>query len=181
MTVRAAPTFIDIRVTGFLARKRGREVLAAIERGMQKGATEAIPVVQSFTPVNTGYLRGSYQINFRRNPRRTLIVSPAAYAGVMALGRRPGRRWPPIGPLQAWVMTKLGVSAEKSRGVAFAVARNIGLFGIGVTRGRRNFKGKWIPSLIRRTGKGNMFARAVRKLGAAFFGRKITQEVARLR
>jgi hypothetical protein len=181
MPVATAPKFIEIKVDGFLARKRGREVLRAIERGMLQGARQAIPTIKRFTPVASGFLRDNYQINFRRGPRRALITNPATYVGVMELGRRPNRRRPPIGPIMAWVTRKLGVPANEVRGVAFAIARNIGTFGIGVTRGRRNFTGKFVPSLVRRTGKGNMFTRAVRKLGADFFGRKVAQEVARLK
>jgi hypothetical protein len=85
-----------------------------------------------------------------------------------------------MGPIMAWVQAKLSVAANKVRSVAFLIARNIAMFGIGVTRGRRNWTGKWIPSLVQRTGLGNMFDRAAKQLGATFFAQHVRDEVERL-
>jgi len=59
-TIGTGTGFISIRVTGFLAKRRGRQVLQAVERGLVNGAMAALPVVKSLTPLNTGYLRNSF-------------------------------------------------------------------------------------------------------------------------
>lgn len=54
------------------------------------------------------------------------------YPAVIERGRRPGKM-PPPSALYRWVQLKLGVPAGQVRGVAFAIARQIG---------RRGLKGK---------------------------------------
>ena len=46
------------------------------------------------------------------------------YARAIESGRRPGRM-PPVEPIRYWVENKLGLQLPESRGVAFAIARNI--------------------------------------------------------
>ncbi len=53
------------------------------------------------------------------------IFNQAPYAGVIEYGRREGKM-PPSSALVPWVRRKLGVSAKKAPGVAFAVAKKIG-------------------------------------------------------
>lgn len=53
------------------------------------------------------------------------VIMGLPYTEQLVQGRAPGKM-PPIDPLQKWVETKLKVGPDKSRGVAFAVARKIG-------------------------------------------------------
>ena len=180
MPVRVKPTFIEITVTGFLKRKRGPDILRAIENGMVESAKKAIPVIQGFTPVFQGFLKKSYQVNFRKAPRRALVVStsPPGKVGSMEAGRRgvggplvresySGIGMPPPGPIRRWVASKLNVEAKDINSVAFLVARKIAIKGIR------------IPLVISK--KGAMFSRAIQKLGARFFGNVVTRKISRLR
>jgi len=60
--------------------------------------------------------------------RAVVFVQPPAdiYAGVMELGRRPGKKFPPLQAMLFWVKTKLHIEDEKqARSVAFLVGRKI--------------------------------------------------------
>jgi len=153
---------------GRFSRTRQRQFIIAIQRGMLAAAEKAIPVIQSFTPVFRGNLKNSYQVRFQGRPTRVRIVSPLAYANVMELGRRPGSRRPPPGPIRAWVRQKLRVAANRVNAVAFLVARKIG---------ERGIKIKGAGGLIARTGKGAMFERALKKLGSRHFKNEIAAAV----
>ena len=61
----------------------------------------------------------SYQVN-----GDTLIITGLARVLFLEFGRRHGEM-PPIDPIKKWVESKLGVSKEESRGVAFAIAKKI--------------------------------------------------------
>lgn len=50
----------------------------------------------------------------------------AAHAIVVHEGRGANKKRPPIEPIRRWAMRKLGVPEERSRGVAFVIARKIG-------------------------------------------------------
>ena len=54
----------------------------------------------------------------------TLIITGVARVLFLEFGRRAGTM-PPIDPIQDWVERKLNVSADESRGVAFAIAKKI--------------------------------------------------------
>jgi len=169
MPVRSRPTFIDIRLQGFLRKKRGRDVLRAIEEGMVDAAVQAIPTVEAFTPEYRGLLKGSYAVNFRKGPRRALIVSssPPEKVATMEEGRRPGARFPPPGPITAWVAATINPPAKKLKSVAFLVARKIAQFGIEIP--------------LKVSGLGGMFRRTVAVLGGRFFALIIKLHVDRLK
>ncbi len=139
---------------------------------MLNGARDALPRVQALTPVNNGFMKQGWQINFRRTPRRVLIVNvgDAAKTAAMEEGRRgkfEGAKAPPFAAILNWVANKLRPPKDDLRRVARAVWRKIWFFGIKVP--------------LKTTGKGAMLARTVAFLGADFFGRKVTDEIARLR
>jgi len=169
MSATAAPTFIDIRVSGWLKKKRSRDVLWAIENGMLLGARLAVPRVRSFTPVDRTFLINGWQVNMRKRPRRVMIVNTNApgKVGAMERGRRAGAKFPPVGAIRGWVNRKLGLTGSKMRSVAYLIGRKIHLRGIKVP--------------LQVSGKGAMLARTVRFLGAGFFANIVANEVRRLR
>lgn len=58
-----------------------------------------------------------------------VVGTPFAYAKVIELGRRPGSKMPPIGPIELWAQRKLGLDEETAHSIAFGIARNIAKFG----------------------------------------------------
>ena len=66
-----------------------------------------------------------------------VVGTALRYAVPVELGRRPGGRQPPVQALADWAQARLGVSAEESRGVAWAIARRIALEG---TEGAHMFR-----------------------------------------
>ncbi len=168
MAVRRRPTFIEYKVSGFLRRKRGRDVLRAIDRGMLEAGRQMVPVVQRFTPVDRGFLKQSYQVRRTSNPRRLIIssTSPPGKVGAMETGRRPGT-FPPVAAIRAWVARKLKVAPKDIPRVAFLVGRKIAMEGIQVP--------------LVKSGLGAMFRRAIAALGPNFIGRQVTLAVRRLK
>jgi len=169
MPAQTTPTFISIKPTGFLARKRGKDVLAAIERGMLLGARLAVPTVKTFTPEDRGFLKDSYQVQFVKRPRRALITStsPPGKVGSMESGRGANKRFPPVGAIRRWVERKLNVAEDKIKQVAFLVGRKIARLGI--------------QTPLKISGKGAMFRRTVDHLGGKFFANIIRDQVNQLR
>lgn len=55
------------------------------------------------------------------------VGSPLSYAEPVEDGTRP--HFPPLEPLQDWVVGKLGVAPEESKSIAFLVARKISMVG----------------------------------------------------
>ncbi len=53
------------------------------------------------------------------------VILAEDYTRFLTVGRAPGKK-PPIDPLEKWVNDKFGITGKKARGVAFAVAYNIG-------------------------------------------------------
>ncbi len=60
------------------------------------------------------------------NSFSAVIGTPLEYGAVVELGRRPGKRQPPIEPIALWARRKLGVSDKEARSVGFLIARKIG-------------------------------------------------------
>lgn len=107
-----------------------------IARGLQTLAMEMERRVKLLTPVGVlgeAGLRGSIHGEVRGTPARTAVIGTSiVYGAVVEHGRRPHQARPPIAPLELWVRRKLGVPADRARGVAFAVAWKIA---------RKGFKG----------------------------------------
>lgn len=79
--------------------------------------------VQKRTPVDQGIGRGSVFTELRGNSMpelRGIVATAQAYMTVVERGRRPGGRFPPRGPIQAWAGRVLGDAS-----LWFVVARAI--------------------------------------------------------
>ncbi len=77
---------------------------------------------------NTGAFRASVfgEIRGRSlSEMRGIVASPLAYAVVIEYGRKPGKKMPPIGPIELWARRVLGES-----GLGFVIARAIGRRGL---------------------------------------------------
>jgi len=58
-----------------------------------------------------------------------VVGTPLEYGLVVELGRRPGKRMPPIAPIQLWAQRKLGLDEHEAKSAAFAIARKISIKG----------------------------------------------------
>ena len=67
-----------------------------------------------------------------------ILGTPAEYGEPVELGTKP--HFPPVGPIQHWVETKLGYSGREARSVAFLIARKISKKG---TKGAKMFTTGW--------------------------------------
>lgn len=115
--------------------KLGKKFLKAVTRGLTSGGMRAVAHLQN----ETSRVGAFYNGGFKRGWKSQLVRSPALgvrvfnsmpYAAVVEEGRRPGARQPPTDVLVPWVRRKLGVSRKEAKGVAFVVARAIGVRGI---------------------------------------------------
>jgi len=109
-----------------------RQARAAMEESLAFLQTE----VQRRTPVFQGHLRGGIFTEIRGQSidiRGIVAPSPATrdYASVVELGRRPGGKLPPRGPIERWTKLVLGDAS-----LWFVVARAIARRG---TKPRRMF------------------------------------------
>jgi hypothetical protein len=82
-----------------------------------------------FMLLNTGYYARAWKTEKVMESSSALdgyirVFNQAPYAGVIEYGRRAGVM-PPSGALVPWVRRKLGVSAKKAPGVAFAIAKKM--------------------------------------------------------
>lgn len=80
-------------------------------------------VIQSKTPVNTGWTRGRIFTQQRGSPVegwRGTVASPDEHMLVLEYGRKPGGRMPPVAAIERWAQLKLGKS-----GLGWAIARAI--------------------------------------------------------
>lgn len=109
--------------------KRNRDLaIKKIQGQMERAVNVVENNVLDLTPVNVGKLKQS--IGVARVGQLTWIIgTPLKYADPVEVGRGAGKM-PPVGSndfgsLELWVRRKLGVPADKSRGVAFAVAISI--------------------------------------------------------
>lgn len=163
---------IQITVGGAFKGRRQRAIVQAIERGLLAAGRKYLRKVKQLTPVGaTGNLKNSYQIQFISRPRRGVrVTSFLNYAQIMEFGRRPGSRWPPSGPIRAWVQVRAPAIVQRwgLEGATFLVRRAIGRKGIRVTRA---------SGLRHNPGKGAMFRRATDQLGSGFVTSLIAREV----
>lgn len=63
------------------------------------------------------------------------IGTPLEYGAVIELGRRPGKKRPPIAPIELWARRKLGLPPDKAKRAAWAIAKAIA---------RKGFEGKFM-------------------------------------
>ena len=96
-------------------------LVAAILKAKNKKATGTL--INSF----------SYKIIEDTNGLLSLgLLSDVDYAEFVDKGRKPGRM-PPTKPLEKWLKAKGIGDSRKQKSIAFAIARNIGRFGIKPT------------------------------------------------
>lgn len=79
------------------------------------------------TPVNFGTLRAANAVEITGTSVNLvgMLVNPLGYALPVERGRMPGRQ-PPTGPIELWVIRKLGIQPPESASVAYLIARSIG-------------------------------------------------------
>ena len=80
---------------------------------------------------DTGAARDSISCQVDGN---TLKIDGLLRVVVLITGRKAGK-FPPIDQIEDWVIRKLGVPIEQSRGVAFAIAKKIAEQGTRIYRG----------------------------------------------
>jgi hypothetical protein len=101
---------------------------AAAARGQRHIITVAIPKAKPRPPVGvTGHYRAGWKT--RTTPRGAVLYNDIPYAGIVELGRRPGK-WPPVTPLRLWARRVLGLDEDEAKAAAFPIARAIKTRGI---------------------------------------------------
>ena len=115
-----------------------------LSRELTLTMNQALPFVEGQvrvrTPVNQGALRNSlnHQIVSPFPNLVGSVGSPLQYAETMEFGRKPGSRLPPVDAIELWVYRKgIERDREKTRGVAWAIAKHIAKHGI---EGRHMFQ-----------------------------------------
>lgn len=112
-----------------------RELLSAMNKSVAKVEQNVLP----FVPVDRGRLRGSIGSDVREISSLSITgrigssLRDEEYPKVMEFGREPGKKFPPMEPITAWVRRVIlrGETDEaKIRSVAFLVARKIAKEGI---------------------------------------------------
>jgi len=110
-------------------------VVARLEKDVEEGTPAGVGGVSG--------LRGSIhgQVVNYGGSLAGIVGTPLAHGEVIELGRRPGKRRPPVEALIPWVRSIIGITDEKEqRGVAFAIARKIGAEGF---KGAHMFGKAW--------------------------------------
>ena len=102
----------------------------AIVRGLrsaaQRGVADVVASINAVGATDTGELARSVSAHNTMDGARIVVDAP--HADVVERGARPFS--PPIAPLQAWAMRKLGVTQARAREIAFAVQAKIRRQGI---------------------------------------------------
>lgn len=123
------------------ARSLGKRLKPATVRGLQRGAMQALPVLQDatrFAPpaspagqpgaVNTGaLLRGWRAVP---EPNGVLVTNSVPYAPVVEYGRRAGARQPPLRVIEQWARRRLRLNAKEAKAAAYPIARAIAKRGL---------------------------------------------------
>ena len=106
--------------------ERSRDQIGGLYR---TGVVQAIETTTPHRPFYEGHLRNG--IHFDALPgnvlgaRITVSAIAKPYAPTMELGRRPGKPGPPLAPIKAWAMRKLGLSGKELDRAAFLIRRKI--------------------------------------------------------
>jgi len=103
-----------------------------VQQGVQRNVARTLVNIQSDArmrvPVASNRLRSSIVTRLRGDRMGGVVESNVKYALYVEQGRKPGRP-PPSSALEAWVRTKISSSAKEIKGIAFLIARKIGLEG----------------------------------------------------
>lgn len=112
-----------------------RELVIAMNKSVSRIENNVLP----FVPVDRGRLRGSIGSDVKEISSLSIIgrvgssLSDEVYPKVMEFGREPGKKFPPMEPLEAWVRRVILRNEEdegKIRSVTFLIARKIAKNGI---------------------------------------------------
>lgn len=112
-----------------------RELVIAMNKSVSRIENNVLP----FVPVDRGTLRGSIGSDVKEISSLSIIgrvgssLSDEVYPKVMEFGREPGKKFPPMEPLEAWVRRVILRNEEdegKIRSVTFLIARKIAKNGI---------------------------------------------------
>jgi len=119
------------------------DVSGAARKMMEASVNVIHGEVSRLTPVNTGTLRAATFTEVRGRSIDSLrgrVGNPTSYALPVETGRRPGKM-PPVDAIWLWLRQRArGGGGAVGRGLAFVVARKIGVQG---TRGRWMFRDGW--------------------------------------
>lgn len=112
-----------------------RELVTAMNKSVSRIENNVLP----FVPVDRGRLRGSIGSNVQEISALSIVgrvgssLSDEVYPQTMEFGREPGKKFPPMEPLEAWVRRVVLRNEEdegKIRSVTFLIARKIATKGI---------------------------------------------------
>lgn len=128
-----------------LAEKYPLVTLDEMEKTMDRIVRRLESEVVLRTPAGVGGdagLRGSIAGEVKAFGRSVagIVGTPLEYGEVVELGRRPGKRMPPVDPIALWARRKLGVPENKAKSVGFAIARKIAVEGF---EGAHMFEKAW--------------------------------------
>lgn len=160
------PITVELSKMGALFQRMAAESPQAIRRGLLSAAAQMVPIMVRATDnappasargskgaVNTGDYRRRWTAHpdNQKGVDGVLVGNSAPQAGVIEYGRRPGARRPPVESIARWAQRKLGLAYPEARGIAFAMARNIGKRGLRPRRVLTSFgtKFKLRQALIR--------------------------------
>ena len=98
---------------------------------------------------------GAFKLGWRvvEGPDGADVVNDVLYAGVIELGRRPGRPGPPLEPIVEWVRRKLFADQSRRSGVARSGGKG------------RSRKSGWLAKVKK------LIKRLIKRVKSAFFGR----------
>lgn len=126
-----------------VTRKEIHTVLDLIVRRLEKEVVELTPRGVSAEGGLAGGVFG--EVVTLGEQFKGIVGDPVPYGEVIELGRRPGKRRPPVDPLIPWVRSKLGISDDKeARGIAYVIAKRIGASGFkSIPKGAQMFQKAW--------------------------------------
>lgn len=113
-------------------------VMDLVVRRLEKEVVEGTPKGVGGAAGLAGSIAG--EVVSSGMPVKGVVGTPMEYGIVVELGRRPGRKMPPVGPIALWAQRKLGVSADEAKSVGFVIARSIAVHGF---EGAHMFENAW--------------------------------------
>lgn len=115
--------------------KLARDLPKSLKRAREKAAAKAVEKIKDrirsmpMPPIDRKrYINGWTIVSPRWGS--IAISNKWVHAQVIETGRTPGKTPPPVKAIQAWAIRKLGVPKNRAKGVAIAIAKNIGTRGL---------------------------------------------------
>ena len=131
-----------------LAKQYPDEVYAESEKALDLIVSVFENAVIPLTPKGVGGQAGLVGSIFGETQKQKgkligIVGTPLQYGEVIEYGRQPGKM-PPVNPIALWAEKKLGVDRNKSKGVAYVIAKNIARRGFkSIPDGARMFEKGW--------------------------------------